>query len=126
MIFEKKLDLEHDEITLDDIKFITSNLLDSGINNIIVSLGYRGAMMRTKNGLFEAKPPKLSIKSTIGAGDATIAGFIYGTINNYNDLELLKTSVAFGSAKCLSSGTLPPKKEDFLKIKEDVIVKELI
>ena len=53
--------------------------------------------------------------STIGAGDSTVAGFIYAYILGVSGKDALKYAVSFGTAACLKAGTLPP---DFNDIKE--------
>ena len=51
-------------------------LLDMGIENIMVSLGSKGAMLLRMGESFVAMPPQIEPQSTIGAGDSSVAGFI--------------------------------------------------
>ena len=57
---------------------------EKGINNVMVSLGGDGAVLAYENGVLIANAPKISVSSTIGAGDSMLAGFIDGTTK---DLE---------------------------------------
>ena len=50
----------------------------------MVSLGGDGAVLAYENGVLIANAPKISVSSTIGAGDSMLAGFIDGTTK---DLE---------------------------------------
>ena len=104
------------------IKKTGLELLDRGIENVLVSLGEKGAILCTKNGVYSGKVPKISVISTVGAGDSSVAGFIYSYIKNEGEKELLINALSFGTAKCLNKGTCPPKKEDILSIKNKITV----
>lgn len=95
-------------------------LNDNGIENAMITLGKKGAMTVTDGEVYIAKPPAVEVVSTIGAGDSSIAGFLYAKYHGKDTLECLKTAVAFGSAACLTNGTNPPKKADVKNIIEKV------
>ena len=92
-------------------------LNENGIENVMITLGKKGAMTVTDGKVYIAKPPVVEVVSTIGADDSSIAGFLYAKYHGKDTLECLKTAVAFGSAACLTSGTNPPKKADVENIK---------
>ncbi len=104
----------------DEILTAAKNLHKSGVENVIVSLGKDGAILICKEGAFLCKPPIINTKSTIGAGDSLIAGFISACNDTLAAKEALKRSVAFGTAACLREGTLPPLSNDI-----DMIFKNL-
>lgn len=83
-------------------------LWDKGIENVIVTLGGKGAAAVLGGSSYLAVPPKTEVVSTIGAGDSSIAGFLYALYNKNSLPECLKASVAFGTAACLTHGTNPP------------------
>ena len=83
-----------------------------GIENVIISLGKRGAVISSSEGTFYAPASRVEVNSTIGAGDSTIAGFIYAVSRGFDSKSALEISVAFGSASCLTEGTRPPCKRD--------------
>ncbi|TLD71384.1 1-phosphofructokinase [Phragmitibacter flavus] len=64
----------------------THPLLDLGIELIIVSLGAEGALFITKTQTLKATPPQVNVRSTVGAGDAMVAGIISAQLQNL-DLE---------------------------------------
>ncbi len=109
----------------DEILEVAKDLNRRGVENVMVSLGEKGAMLVTKNQAYMCIPPKIKAKSTIGAGDSSIAGFISAIIDNKSVEEALKISVAYGTASCLREGTLPPLAEDIESILKDVIKKRL-
>jgi len=95
-------------------------LHDGGIENAMISLGGDGALLVCGEGLFTAKAPEIQPVSTIGAGDSSIAGFLAAATAGKSAAECLKTAVAYGTAACLTPGTLPPAAEDIRKILEQV------
>ena len=99
---------------------------EHGIVNTMVTLGEKGAALLTKEKVYIATCPVIKAISTIGAGDSTIAGFLAGTYLGEEAIGCLKTAVSFGTAACLTSGTMPPKKEDIEKIYAQICVKEVM
>lgn len=106
---------------LEDAIAIAKRFHQAGIANVLLTLGGDGAVLACRDGIFSAKAPFIDAKSTIGAGDSTIAGFIDGTICKLNAQDLLTRAVAYGTAACLQEGTLPPNKEDVEKIEQCVV-----
>ena len=96
----------------------------SGISHVFVSLGGDGAYYCGELGKFRAKVPEIDVVSTIGAGDSTVAGFLYGYINGLGAKEIIASACALGSAACLQEGVNTPEKEDWIRIKEQIEVAE--
>ena len=94
----------------------------AGIDNVLLTLGSDGAVLACGEGIFRATVPAVEAKSTIGAGDSTIAGFIDGKIRRLSAKALLARAVAYGSAACLQEGTLPPATADIEAITQRVTV----
>ncbi|MBQ7922653.1 MAG: 1-phosphofructokinase family hexose kinase [Clostridia bacterium] len=93
-----------------------------GIANVMISLGPDGAILAAEGKLFRARVPKMEIRSTIGAGDSAIAGFI---AMDTPPEESLRRAVAYGSAACLREGTNPPLAGDIERIYRTVTVEEI-
>lgn len=53
-------------------------LLAQGVEEVVVSLGGEGALVATKDRLLRVRPPKVDVASTVGAGDALVAGMAAG------------------------------------------------
>ena len=100
-------------------------LLADGIENVMISLGEKGALLVNKDGAVGAIPPAINALSTIGAGDSTIAGFIAAYCNGKDSAETLRTAVSYGSAACLLEGTTPPTKENVAEIYKDVKIEKM-
>lgn len=91
-------------------------LHEKGIANAMISLGGDGALLACKEGVFTVHAPKIRPVSTIGAGDSSIAGFLAAAAEGKSAADCLKTAVAYGTAACLTAGTLPPRQEDIHSI----------
>ena len=100
-------------------------LLSDGIENVMISLGEKGALLVTANGAVGAVPPAINALSTIGAGDSTIAGFIAAYADGKDSAEQLRVAVSYGSAACLLEGTTPPTRENVADIYKDVKVENI-
>ena len=96
-----------------------------GIVNTMVSLGEQGAMLLHETGCYIATPPAIDAKSTIGAGDSTLAGFIAAASRGEDAAGCLRNAVTYGTAACLTPGTLPPTAEDIAAIYPQVQLKKL-
>lgn len=53
-------------------------LLNLGLKLVNVTLGNQGAWLTDGKTIVKTKPPKVTVSDTTGAGDATMAGIIYG------------------------------------------------
>lgn len=83
-----------------------------GVTNVMISLGHQGAMLIHNGKTYLAKPPVVNAVSTIGAGDSAIAGFIAAAMAGKDAGQCLQTAVTYGTAACLTEGTLPPLPQD--------------
>ena len=87
-------------------------LRSEGVENVMISLGSKGAMLCCVDGCFVAYAPKIEALSTIGAGDSSIAGFVAAAKSGSTYEEMLRAAVCYGSAACMTEGTRPPRAED--------------
>ncbi len=106
--------------TVEDAANIARELFASGIENVIISLGEKGAVLVCDDGAFYAKTPEIDAVSTIGAGDSTIAGFIDGTSKGLSVDCVLRRATAYGTSACMREGTLPPTADDVASIEKKI------
>lgn len=118
---EEEVKIYSDELVydLESGKKAAARLRDAGIENVLISLGSKGAVYATGEGEFVAKAPKIKVTSTIGAGDSLIAGFIFGVKKGLKPIDTLRYAVAYGSAACLEKGTNPPSPDRVLELLND-------
>lgn len=100
---------------------IAEHLTQKGIDHALVSFGEKGMVYHGVKGHYQIFVPEISVVSTVGAGDSTVAGFLAGLTKELPFPDVLRLSAAFGTAACKTSGTNPPVKEEidllFHKIK---------
>lgn len=111
--------------TFEEVARAARELYDRGIANVMISLGAQGALLVCRDGAFVATPPSIQACSTIGAGDSTIGGFLAATVAGAQSAQRLASAVSYGTAACMTEGTLPPRGEDIPTILSQVKVTEL-
>lgn len=105
-------DLKPENIEFAAKAFIKQNYIEI----IVVSLGANGAMLITKNETHTLKPPKVKVKSTVGAGDSMVAGIVFGLSNNLSLQECLQYGIACGTATTMNLGSALCDKRDVEKL----------
>ncbi len=84
---------------------------EMGAENVLVSMGNKGALLYTSEGeIFVKDAIKGNGIYTVGAGDSMVAGFLYGTICNLGMEKALEYGIAAGSATAFSD-SLASKEE---------------
>ncbi len=96
-----------------------------GIEHVMISLGAEGALLVSSEGAYVATPPAVEVKSTIGAGDSSIGGFLAASAEGASSAECLRLAVAYGSAACMTEGTRPPRRKDIEAVLPLVDVKSI-
>ncbi|MCW8335536.1 1-phosphofructokinase [Vibrio paucivorans] len=74
-----------------------NTLTQSGIDNIVVSMGEHGVTWLADNIHLSAKPPRMEVVSTVGAGDTLVAGFCWGQMQSMPAKELLSFATALSA-----------------------------
>lgn len=84
-------------------------LVAGGIDNVVVSMGKQGAIFADAEQCLVAHPSNVDVKSTVGAGDAMVAGFIAGKLKQLplDECARLATATAMGALTELGPN-LPP------------------
>ena len=106
----------HPVETLDDASRAAKTLIEMGINNVIITLGEKGAYFANANETFSSPIANLPnpVVDTTGAGDAFNAGFAAALTEGQN----IKDAIAFASAtaglsttKIGTANSMPSRKE---------------
>ena len=82
-----------------------------GVAQVIVSLGEDGALFVTAQGTWQASLPPVRAASTVGAGDAMVAGVLAGWHAGAGMEETVRLSVAFAACKLQRLGPHLPAQE---------------
>ena len=113
------------ELTREEMLREGKRLLETGIEEIVISLGGDGALFVSKDGCYQAEGLHVPVKSTVGAGDSVVAAMAYGKTQNLSREEKIRLSVAIGAASVMQSGTQPPEAELVWKLAEQVRFEKL-
>jgi 1-phosphofructokinase family hexose kinase len=74
------------------------------VGMIALSMGEEGSRLYTKSAVFQASAPKIDVKSTVGAGDTFLAGFIGGLAADQKPEESLRTAASWAASKLTMFG----------------------
>lgn len=99
--------------------------LTERVPTVLVSLGPEGIMLVTARQSWHAVPPRVEVKSTVGAGDSAVAGLVAGLSRNRPPAESVRLAVAAGTAATLRPGTSLCTAEDVERLLPQVRVQEL-
>jgi len=82
------------------IAFTRTLIQTYGITFVLVSMGDDGGLLITKESAVRADALKVDLKSTAGAGDAMLAGCLYGLMMDLPLHDVLRVAVICGSLAC--------------------------
>ncbi|MGN0151966.1 MAG: 1-phosphofructokinase [Wujia sp.] len=89
--------------TREDAVFYAKKLIEQGAQNVLVSMSSDGAILVTEDGMvYAADAPKGEVRNSVGAGDAMLAGFLAGYIENGDFDRAFKMGICAGSASAFS------------------------
>jgi len=83
-------------------------LIDRGVGAVLATLGAAGAVLVDRNGAWMATPPPIVPRSTVGAGDSSLAGYVRAEAGGAVPPQRLQMAVAYGSAAAALPGTTLP------------------
>jgi 1-phosphofructokinase len=84
-------------------------LHERGVAEVLLTLGADGALLSTADGgLWSAQPPRITVRSTVGAGDSSLAGYLLADLAGAPPAERLRTAVAYGAASASLPGSAVP------------------
>lgn len=96
-------ELYHTEFkSIEDILPYGKKLLEEGAQNVLISMAGDGALLFTKDGVYQSNVLVRPLKNSVGAGDSMIAGFIGSYSKDQDPVEAFKWGVACGSATAFS------------------------
>jgi len=106
--------------TLGDVLSAATDLVAGGVATVVVSLGGDGALLVSESVIAHAVAPVSAPLSTVGAGDALLAGYLYATSNGSSTVQALCTGVSWGAAAVSLPGSRMPTPADVVGIEVSV------
>ncbi len=83
-------------------------LVDRGVGAVLATLGAAGAVLVNDTGAWLATPPPIVPRSTVGAGDSSLAGYVRADVGGAEPPQRLQMAVAYGSAAAALPGSALP------------------
>ena len=99
-----------------------SDLHESGIPYVVLSIGEEGALLACDKGVFHGKPPKITPRNTVGCGDSMVAGFAAGFARHLSMAETFRMALAVSAANALSLFTGDFDPADYEKLYPEVTI----
>ncbi len=89
----------------EDVNAAADSLLAMGAENVLISLGEKGACFASKTGeRYRMQSASGELVNTVGAGDSMLAGFVAEYLKNGDYESAVRMSVCAGSAAAFSKG----------------------
>lgn len=83
-------------------------LVERGVGAVLATLGAAGAVLVDGTGAWFAAPPPITARSTVGAGDASLAGYLRAEVGGAEPSQRLRMAVAYGGAAAALPGSALP------------------
>lgn len=90
---------------------IAKQLIDRGARTVLATLGAAGAVLVDSTGSWLAAPPSMVPRSTVGAGDAALAGYLRADLAGADGPQRLQMAVAYGCAAAALPGSRLPSPD---------------
>ena len=87
---------------------------------VALSLGGAGAVLVTADEVLRLPTPLVQVRSTVGAGDAFLAGLVLRLAQGRTVAEAFRTAVAAGSATAMVPGTELCRAEDVARLEAEL------
>ncbi|CAA7600112.1 tagatose-6-phosphate kinase/1-phosphofructokinase/sedoheptulokinase [Acididesulfobacillus acetoxydans] len=118
-LFNRKLESE------EEILACGKTLLRKGIAKVVISMGAAGSLLVSDEGCYKVLPVKVPVKSTVGAGDSMVAGFLHGLSRGRKVAEALRLAAACATAAVMTEGSETFAVEVLESVLPDIQVQEV-
>ncbi len=90
----------------DDHEAAAMELVERGAAEFVaLTLGAQGAVLASADGLMRLPVPKVEVRSTVGAGDSFLGGFVVRLAQGRSAADAFRCAVAAGSATAMTPAT---------------------
>ena len=100
-------------------------LKNQGIRSVCITLGEHGAILSHENETWFAEPPRIELVSSVGSGDAFLAGLLVGFDHRESPAAALRMAAAAGAANARTPGGGRLKPEDYESILPQVQIRHI-
>ena len=100
-------------------------VVQGGVERVIVSMGGDGAIFVTEDGVLRGHGINVPVQSTVGCGDVMLASLLYDLERGEDWEETARRAIATGTANATCSGTEPPTVEQIEALIDRVQIEKL-
>lgn len=100
--YEFKLLTGQSDLTLENLPQAAAKLRESGVDNILVSLGADGALLAASEGIYRLMQEPVEAVNQVGSGDAMLAAFVGKLTEGCAKAEALAWAGAAGSSVAMT------------------------
>jgi tagatose 6-phosphate kinase len=90
---------------LEEVISTAKKIISNGVSNVMVTLGGDGGLLITEDKVYKGTFPKVKIENTVGSGDSSVAGFIYGLSKDLPFEDTFKYALACGTSNAMLENT---------------------
>ena len=117
--------LGKEKLSQEEMVWEGRRLLETGIEEIVISMGAEGALFVSREGCYFASALPVEVKSTVGAGDSMVAAMAFGDEQKLGREEKIRLAVAMGAGSVMQSGTQPPEANLVWELAKQVSLEKL-
>lgn len=92
---------------------------------VLVSMGAAGGVLMTLGGAWRASLPPVRVVSSVGSGDATLAGALSALARGMDGAQTLRLAMACGVANAALGGNGSIERQELERVMENITVEEL-
>jgi 1-phosphofructokinase len=100
-------------------------LFSHGIEEALISAGPEGVLWISRRGAWQARPPRLDVASTVGAGDTLLAAMLHGLLSGHPPEQVLRLATALSAESIRHVGVGDPLAPDFPQLQQQTRVRRL-
>lgn len=90
----------------------SATLLERGAGAVLATLGAAGAVLSTPDGAWHGIHDPITVRSTVGAGDSSLAGYLLADTAGADPAQKLRLAIAYGTAAASLPGSTIPTRHD--------------
>ncbi len=100
-------------------------LLNLGVENLLVSMGAKGGLFFNQREILRIKVPKTNVISTIGSGDAAVAGFCLGAVQKREIEDCIRLAMACGICNTRYSQVGYVEREEVESLLKEIVIEKI-
>jgi fructose-1-phosphate kinase PfkB-like protein len=108
-----------------EVRAAAESLLDRGVQRVVVSMGGDGAVFVDRGRALLARPPAVTVRSTVGAGDAMVGGIVAAMLRGLPLEDAARWGTASGAYAVTRIGAGIDDPAAYQKLIDEVVIERL-